>query len=310
MPINHKEKILLCALESSYGVDPSPVASDGMLVKDLELMPMEGEDVERDLELPYLGSQGTIPVNLHMKLTFMVEIAGSGAAGTAPAWSNALRACGVAQTIDAGTSVTYNPVSDGHESAAFYFWNGPTRYTILGARGTCALRFATSGIPYLEFEFTGLWQAPSEAARVTPTNFSSFQAPKEVNTVNTPTFTLGGTSLVMRSLTMSLGNQIEPRFLVGAEAIVLPDRAETIETTVEAVPIATFNPFAPALSAANVPVVLTHGTAAGNIVTLNAPFAQMQRPTGLENQQNITEWPLRLVPRPELGNDQWTLVLT
>lgn len=310
MAIRHKEKILLCKLETTYGTDPTPVAGDGILAKDLVVMPMEGEDVERDLELPYLGNQGTIPVNLHMKLTFKVELAGSGAAGTAPAWDAAMRACGVAQTIAAGASVTYNPVSSGHESVAFYFWNGPTRYTILGAQGTCTLTFNTSGIPYLEFEFTGLWAAPSDEARVTPTNFSAYQAPKEVTTANTPVFTLGGTSLVMRSLTMNFGNEIEPRFLMGSEIIVLSDRSEQIETTVEAVPIATFDPFARALNAANVPVVLTHGTQAGNIVTLSAPFAQMQRPTGLEEQQNITEWPLRLVPRPSAGNDQWTLTLT
>ena len=56
--------------------------------------------------------------------------------------------------------------------------------------------------------------------------------------------------------------------------------------------------------------MVAHGTTAGKIVTLTAPTAQMQRVQGLENAQNITEWPLRLVPLASSGNDQWTLVLT
>ena len=56
--------------------------------------------------------------------------------------------------------------------------------------------------------------------------------------------------------------------------------------------------------------MLQQGTAAGLKATINVPRAQIQRPTGLENAQNIAEWPLRMVPLPDTGNDQWTLVLT
>ncbi len=292
------------------GTDPSPTGSaNAVLATDVQLTPMEGNDVSRDLETPYLGAQATIPTELHSKLSFKVEMAPSGTAGTAPAWGPLLRACAVAETIVASTSVTYNPVSDSHESLTFHLWIGDTRYVLLGARGNCTIRIGAQGIPYLEFEFTGLFSTPSEATRPTP-SFSGFKKPLVATTTNTPTFTLGGTSFVMRSASLDLGNQVENRFLIGSESVLITDKAEVFETTVEAVPLTTFDPFTLAADQSSVAVSVVHGTAAGAISTLSIPTAQMQRPQGLENAQDIKEWPLRLVPLPSSGNDQWTLVLT
>ena len=137
-----------------------------------------------------------------------------------------------------------------------------------------------------------------------------FPLPRVPSLATAPPFWIDGTGLVMRSFSMDFGNQVEPRFLIGAEHILIVDRSELIETTVEAVPLTTYNPYAKAAAAEDVDVTLVHGTQAGHIATLNAPTAQMQRPEGLANAQNIAEWPLRLQPRFSAGNDQWTLTLT
>ena len=127
---------------------------------------------------------------------------------------------------------------------------------------------------------------------------------------NTPTFTLNAVSMVMRSFMLNLGNAVEPRFLVGSEDILITDKEESIEIKVEAVPLTTLNPFTLAAAQTDVATNLVHGLTAGNIATLTVDKAQMQRPQGLENAQNIMEWPLRLVPIPTSGNDQWSLTLT
>lgn len=114
----------------------------------------------------------------------------------------------------------------------------------------------------------------------------------------------------MRSFAMDMGQKVENRFLVNSESVVITDRAETIQTTVEAVPLAMLNPYALAAISAEVPIVLQHGTAVGKRITLNVPKAQMQRPEGAQNAQSIIETPLRLIPQAASGNDQFTLVLT
>ncbi|MEZ5752858.1 MAG: hypothetical protein R3D60_13140 [Paracoccaceae bacterium] len=305
------EKIFLLALETTYGTAPTLAAADAVLATDIRIMPMEGQDVSRNLERPYMGAQATIPTDLHTKMTFKVELTPSGTAGTAPVVGKILRACGCAQVITAGTSVAYNPVSRNHESVAVHLWVGDTRYALIGARGTATLRVNASAIPVLEVELTGLWSAPGEASRVVPDLDGQLDADVLVATkANTPTFTIDAVPLVMRSLALNFANRVEPRFLIGAERVLITGRDEVLETTVEALPLTTLDPFALAKSAERVAVSLVHGTAAGRILTLSIPEAQMQRPQGLEEQQGITEWPLRLKPQPNTGNDQWTLTFT
>lgn len=312
MPQRWKSKVLLAKIETTYGTDPTPTgALNAILATQVRLMPMEGQDQGRDLELPWLGAQGTTPTELHAKLSFRVEATPSGEAGTPPAWGVLLRACAVAETVTVDTSVAYNPVSSGHESITLYQWVDGTLFKLTGARGTATLRVTAQGIVYFEFEFTGLWQQATDTAQAVPDLAAQIAlTPKVATTANTPTFTINAVSLVMRSFNLNLGNAVERRFLIGSESIIIPDKAEAIETTVEAVPMATLNPFALAVAQTRVPISLVHGTAAGSIATLAIPAAQMQRPQGLENQQNIVEWPLRMVPLPETGNDQWVLTLT
>ncbi|MFN7003752.1 MAG: hypothetical protein ACK4NW_10025 [Roseinatronobacter sp.] len=310
MPIKWRSKILLCEIEATYGTDATPTGADNaVLATEVSLTPMQGNDISRELDLPWMGGQGTIPAELHMRLTYRVEMVPSGTVGTPPAWGPILRACAVAEVIDEGVSVTYNPVSDGHESVTHYLWIGATLYKMRGGRGTCVMRFPAQGIPYLEFDFLGLFAVPVEETRVTPA-LTAFLKPDLVTSARTPVFNLNGNAFVMRSAALNLGNQVEGRFLVGSESILITDKADTLNCTVEAVPVSTFNPIALAESQASVAMTLQHGNVAGRIATLEAPTAQMQRLQSLENQQMIKEWPLRLVPVPATGNDQWTLTLT
>ena len=309
MSLKWRSKILLAEIESTYGTDPVPQAVNGILAKDITISPMLGNDVDRELELPYFGGTGTIPVNLHAKMSFMVELAPSGTAGVAPGWGPLMRACGNAETIAAGTSVTYNPITDDPESVTLYFQVEGTLYKLIGARGTCKFELTASGLPYLSFEIWGLFTDPVEAARTMPV-LTGFQKPQEVTTQNTPVFTVNGETLVLRQLNLDTEKEVEPRFLVGQEEILITDGVGKIDATVNAVALTTLDPYALAKAAANMPIVLTHGTGAGRIATINVPNAQLQRPEGLANSQNIVEWPLSFVTVPVTGNDQWTLTLT
>lgn len=305
-----RKKIFLFKIETTYGVDSVPTpAANAILATDVTFRPMEGTDVNRALDLPYLGGQGTIPNELHAKFTFKVELAPSGTAGTAPAWGVLLRACACAQIVTPGVSVAYNPITDSHESGTLKLYIDGILFQSLGVRGTAKFTINAQGIPYIEFEFTGLFAQPSDATTTNPT-LTAFQKPRVVSRTHTPTFSINGVAMVMRTFSLDLRNKVEPRFLVGKEEILITDREDMIATQVETLPLADFNPFTLAAAQTAVPVNLVHGTGAGNIATLNAPAAQMQRPQGMENAQDIMETPLSLMALPTVGNDQWTLTLT
>jgi hypothetical protein len=305
-----KQKVLLAKIEATYATDPTLTGlANAILATDVKLQPMEGEDVSRNLEQPYMGAQEMIPAALRSVLTFSTELAGSGAAGTAPSWGPLARGCALAEVIEATVSVTYSPVSASHESVWFKLWIDGTLHSIKGARGTAELTLDAQGIPKINWTFTGLWLPPTDTANAVPT-LTGFQEPLIATMANTPTFTVNAVALVLRSFKLALGNDVQPRLLVGKEQIIVVDRAETLSAQVEAVPLATLDPFALANARTRVAVSLIHGTVAGNIVTVAAPTSQVKRMTGYENNQNILEWPLGFVPLPDAGNDQYSLVLT
>lgn len=310
-PISWKSKITLVKSEgATYGVDPTPTgALDAMLLTDVQLQPMEGEEVSRNLELPYLGGQETFVTAVRAILTGSFEMVGSGTAGTPPAWAAMLRACGVAQVVTANTSVEYMPVSEGHESVAVHFWIGPSRHILLGAKGTGVITINANGIPVCRVTLTGLFVLPADQTRPT-VDLSKFALPQIATKANTPGLTIGALPFVMRSFELNLGCDVQARMLVGVERIVIVDRNETLTTTVEAVPYATYNPYQRALLNVRTPVILDHGTIVGRKVKIAAGAAVQQRPSGIENNQNVVEWPLGFLPLPVAGNDQWKVTLT
>jgi len=303
---------LLVKTEVTYGTDPVPTgAANAILASDVKITPMKGSDVERDYDRPYFSASPTIPVGMHASISFKVEAKGSGVAGTAPAFGPLLRACKYAQTIVASTSVTYNPHSGVQESATIYFNVDGVLYKIIGARGTWRYRVNTMGIVYLEFEMTGLFVQPSASALPTVTLGTQLtQLPQVASSANTPTFTVGGVALALREFVFDAGNEVKPRFLIGSESILITDAAESIDMTVEAVPLATFNPYSVAAAATTQALSLVHGTGAGKICTLAVPAAQLKRPEGLDQQDGIVEWKLKMIPTAVSGNDQATLAFT
>jgi hypothetical protein len=309
-PIKWRSTILLAKIETTYGTDPTPTgAANAILAQNVELRPMEGEDVSRDLEYPWLGAQPEIPVGLRAVVTFTTELQGSGAAGTAPAWGPLMRACACSEVIVASTSVTYAPVSDAMESVTVWLWKGATKHIVKGCRGTARIEVDAQGIPKVRWTLTGLWAEPAEVSRVTPT-LTGWQKPLVATKTNTPTFTVNAVALVLRSFAMDIGNDVQPRLLIGKEEIIIVDRSAEIAARVEAVPLTTLNPFALANAQTSVACVLVHGTAAGKIVTVNAPTCQVKRLSGYENQQDVLEWPLALKAIPNAGNDEFSVVLT
>ncbi|MDE2595953.1 MAG: hypothetical protein KGL44_03650 [Sphingomonadales bacterium] len=307
MPLKWKSKTLLAKIETVSGTDAVPTAAaNGVLATNVTLSPMEGEDVSRNLDLPYMGASPSIPVGLRSMLSFDVELVGSGALGTAPAFGPLLRMCAVAEVITAGVKVEYNPITDAHESGSIYFAIDTIRHVLTGARGTAVFKLNAQGIPVISFAITGLFNLPSDQAKVTPV-FTAWQDPTVATKANTPTFTIANTAFVLRDFSLDLGCQVEPRMLIGSESILIVDKAEQFKATVEAVPLATYNPYQVAQAQTKQAVQLVHGTVASKRWTLDQPRAQQRRLASLENAQNILEWPLQFDPLPNAGNDQWKL---
>lgn len=310
MPKYWKSKTILAKIETTYGTDPNPTgAANAILAMDVTFKPMQGQVIQRNIETTYFGAKPFVVQGIYSQISFSVDLVGSGTAGTAPAWGPLLRACKAAEVITAGTKVEYTPITDNPESVGLYFDVDGIKQVMLGCRGTAVFTVDINGNPRIQFTLSGLFAPASDAVKPTP-NYSAWKAPQAVSMANTPTFTIGGTSFVMRSFELDLAVQVEPRMLVGFEGILDTNCDERLKVTVEAVAMATYNPTQVARDGTPKAIQLVHGTASGKIVTFDVPSAQQLPIEDYQEQQGILEWPLTFVPLPTAGNDQWKITLT
>lgn len=316
-PISWSSKIILVKPEAAgaYGIDPTPTgAANAMLLTDVTFQPMVADGVSRNLDRAKMGAQEEVPTGIRATLSGQFEMVGSGTRGVAPAWSPLMRALGVVEIITPNTSgdgkVEYSPISDGHESVCAYMQIGATLHKLLGGRGTGQVSMNAQGIPVCRFTLTFLFTMPVETGRPT-VDQSKWQKPEVVTAKNTPVFKINGLDFAMRSYTLDLACDVQPRMLVGVERILIVDRNETLACTVEATPVTYYNPYQRATDLTATTVSIEHGTAAGKRVKIDVTNGS-QKPLGsIENNQKIAEWPLMFSVLPgAAGDDQWKITLT
>ena len=57
MPLLTRKRLLLAKAEVTYGTDPTPTgAANAILVRNLEIVPLQSDIVQRELIRPYLGN--------------------------------------------------------------------------------------------------------------------------------------------------------------------------------------------------------------------------------------------------------------
>lgn len=263
-----RKRLILIETESSYGTDPTPDGADAVLVRDLSITPQSSDVVSRDLIRPYLGASQQLLANTKVECTFSVELAGSGAAGTAPQYGKAIQACGLSETIAANTSVTYEPESSGFNSITIHYNIDGVRHKVTGCRGNLTLNATVGEIPSLDFAFTGIYNAPDDTALPTPT-YANQDDPLIFKNGNTSSFQLLSYGGALQSISMDLGTSLVYRELVGGtKEVLITDRAVSGSVSIEAVLMATKDFFAAAVDddAALGNLQFTHGSVAGNIV--------------------------------------------
>ena len=167
MTLRTSQRLLLAKIESSYGSDPTPTgAANAILVRSLEITPFQSDAVERELIRGYMGNYEVLHANQRVEVTFEVEMVGSGAAGTAPAFGPVLKACGNSETVVTSTSVTYAPVSSSFDSVTLYYYTDGVRHKVTGARGSFSISAEVGAIPVISFTMIGIYNAPDDLSLI------------------------------------------------------------------------------------------------------------------------------------------------
>ena len=311
MPKLHRKRSILAKAESSYGSDPTPTGSANYVqVIDLNIEPIVSDEVSRDLIRPYMGNYEVIPANTRVNVTFDVEMAGSGSAGTAPKYGAILKACGLSETVVSSTSVTYAPVTTPSDSVTLFVNYDGIRHKVTGARGTFSLNCEVNNIPRISFSLTGIFNAPTDTALPTVT-VSNQASPLIFKNGSTSNFAIFGFAAALQSWNLDFNNEVIYRELVGGtKEVLITDRRPSGTAVIESPALSAHNFFTDYTGTSTGTNTWLHGTTAGNKVTVSCPQTDLGQPT-YEESDGITMLSLPFMATPTASaNNEFSLVYT
>lgn len=304
-----KKLVLLAVAQVAKGTPGTPgVGANAILCRGFVPQPIKGQVAERNLIKGAKGNQGGIFHGEHRVFEFEVELAGSGAAGTAPKFSPLLLGCGLAETITAVTSAAYQPSAGVGSYITLFGYLDGVLFKLTDALGSVSWTVNSEDIPVQKFTFIGAYEAMTDVTLPTGMVYTGFTKPLTVGKVNTPTFTLDGIALVVKSFGVDLGNQVSWRNWIGDSGAQNPDRKPMGSAVFELTSVATKDWGETCRLGTEMPLVLEHGTVAGNICRLAAPKLQISAEPTISDDNGTVMLSCNFNVIPDAGNDElvWT----
>ena len=317
MPRYIRNTVITAKVETTYGTDAGPTgAANALLVTDMTITPLDAQNIDRNLIRGYFGGSEQLVGPASVKVNFSVELAGAGAAATAPAWGPLLLGCAMAEaSLTTPNRVEYSPVSTALKSLTIYYYDDGVLHKLLGAMGTCTLSAKVGERPMLKFEFTGLDGGVSAAS--TSGTLTAWQKPIAMTKANVVDITLGlayatgafsgGTLYSSTGLELQLGNAVSYSPMLSNETVDITDRSMTgsMELDLSAAQEVTMMGQVKANTTQSLGITL--GTVSGNKLLIYAPTVQMISPRKSElNGKRLIGFDLRLMP--SAGNDELKLI--
>lgn len=305
-----KKMLLLVALQSAAGVEATPLpGTSAILARGVTPEPVVAEKVQRALIRPYKGNSGSLVTGVHSKISFEIELAGSGTAGTAPAYGPCLIASGFAETVTAGTDVTYNLTGDNQYLTIYCYLDG-TLFKMTDALGTVSLELNAKSIPVMKYEFLGVYHKADEVAMPADVSvdYSKFMQPEVVGKINTPTLTFHGHAGCTSQLSINLANQLAWKELINCAGPRSPDRQPTGQIVMEMAKVTTVDWADVVVKGQKAALNVVHGTNVGNIVELQMPAAQPEVPQ-IQDDGGDAMISMAFDINPVLGNDELVIIV-
>jgi hypothetical protein len=308
---------ILAKLESSYGQDITPAGStDAVLVSNASFN-IAYNNVNRNLIRVNLGGSEQLAGTRFVEATFDVELANSGSAGTAPAWSPLLQACGFAEaTLTTPARVEFTPVSSSFKSATIYYHLDGVLRKILGAVGNVEFMLNEGDRPMMRFSMVGLDGGFTATADPSLT-LTAWKVPSVVSDVNSGDINLGctysagvftsGTVYPSRGLQINAGNTIARKAILGGQSVSITQRDVTGSCQLELTASQEVTFQTDINGNTTTTLGFTHSTGAGVGIMLHAPRVQRTDPTDVDYEGEVHRGlSLRFVP--SAGNDELRLV--
>jgi len=308
MPLIYKRLQLAVKEESEEGTAEILTASEAVLAGNVVFDP-DIRMVERPAAAASLSPFPKVAGARMAKITFDVELKGSGSAGTAPEYGVLLKACGMEESTVVGTSVTYDPASAAIISVTIGWYVDNKKYVMAGCRGTWKLDLKAGEHGVFHFEFTGTAIADSDVNLLTGTSLQTTIPPAFMSA----SFTLDTYGAVVENLSIDLANDLYLRPSVNAAqgyvSAVITGRLPKLTLDPESVLVATKDWWTSWETGALVALTATVGGTAGNICTITAPKVQFIK-IKPEEKEGILADSMECELKRNSGDDEVSLAFT
>ena len=320
MPRYIKNTIITSKVETTPGTDALPTgAANAVLVSEMNITPLDAQNIGRNLIRGYFGGSEQLVGPASVKVGFSIELAGSGTAGTAPAWGQLLLGCAAGEgVLVTPARVEYTPVSAALKTLTQYYYDDGVLHKLLGVMGNCMLSARVGDRPLLKFEFVGLDGGVSAAA--TSASYAPWKKPVAMTKANVIDITLGatyaagaltgGTVYSSTGLELNFGNVVNFSAMLSNETVDITDRDSTGSIELELTAAQEVALMAVVKANTTQSLALTIGTTAGNKIIIFAPAAQLLSPKKVDKDgKRLIGFDVRFVPTDSgTGNDEWKIV--
>ncbi len=297
-----------CEIESVEGAAETLEAADAFKAFNPQFTPIIEAHERRPISAN-MSPSASAPGKRSARLSFDVELVGTAAAGSAIHYSDALLACGVAETLSASTSATYKPATSSIPSVTLGLYMDGKIYTLWGARGTAVLNLMAGQAGILSMDFLAADFSVLDGALLSGVSYNAIMPP----TVQGATLTIDSFAAIVESLSIDLGNELVLRRDIssssGHKSAVINDRRPIMTFNPEEVLVASEDFFGNWRSGAEMALSLSLGSTEGNVIGITAPKVQYQE-LGMGDRDGLAALDITALLCGNSGDDEWQIQIT
>ena len=243
------------------------------------------------------------------KLPIVIELAGSGTPGTAPAWGKLMKGCAFGETLVGGTSAAYAPASSAIPSLTLAAYLDGTIHKLWGCRGNVKLSLEVGKPGLLHFDFQGADWSQADGALLAGVSYTSIVGPAFLGA----TFTIDGAAFWVEKVEFDIGNQIvlrtDPNSASGHKSALITGRKGKITLDPEMVLASTKDIWTMWRNGSQVALSAVLGSTPGNIFNIGLPKFQIQD-VKFGNRTGLRTTPITALMALNAGDDEMIITGT
>lgn len=286
MTLLKRKRVLAAKVETAIGTAESLTASEGAFnAYNLMIQPqITNEQREGQGAFNHLAS---VPGARRGVATFRTDLGWDGTT-TLPTWATVLLpACGFVESSQVFTPRSEAPGSNVKTLTIGDYVDGVFK-SIAGAVGDFQLVMPSGRMAYIDWTFTGVWQAPTDVALIAPT----YPTASPIRFADA-TMTYNSVAQKVESTTLAAGNEVilreDPSTAAGFISGLITNRAPRVTANPEAVLVATQDRFGAWIAATESALAFTLKGPSDSTITISCPKAQINNDQEGDRGRMVTD---------------------